>query len=57
MGRLEKEGVVFWSLPDGEYCEDLSHRMSEGVLTEKVEHFQEGVKRDITEPASGEAEE
>jgi hypothetical protein len=47
MGILEKEGAVFWSLPDVGYCGDLRPRVSGGILRKKVERCQEVVERDF----------
>jgi hypothetical protein len=57
MGRLEKEGVVFWSLPDDRYWGDLRPRRKADVLREKVEHFREGDERDFEGVAKGADEE
>jgi hypothetical protein len=47
MGRLEREGVVFWSLPDAGYCGDLRLRMGEGDLRKEAGHYVEGIGRDL----------
>jgi hypothetical protein len=57
MGRLEEEGVVFWSLPNVGYCGNLRPRRVEGVLTDKVEHCRQVVERELEGVAEGEVEE
>jgi hypothetical protein len=57
MGRLEEEGVVFWSLPNVGYCGNLRPRRVEGVLTDKVEHCRQVVEREFEGVAEGEVEE
>jgi hypothetical protein len=57
MGILEREGVMFWSLPDVGYCGDLGLRMGEGDLRKEVEHCQEVIGRDLEGVAEGEVEE
>jgi hypothetical protein len=43
IGRLEKVGVVFWSLPPIRFCGHFRPRMEAGCFPKKVYHHQSGI--------------
>jgi hypothetical protein len=56
-GKLENEGVVFWSLPDVGCFGGLRLRTGEGDLRKKVVHCGEGDERDFEGVVEREVEE